>query len=218
MTEAFEGTADDKSSQFVKSIREAPLAFSVCLYFSDLWAQVQGTGIQDRVVGSRSQSHTRMSARPFSAKRPPQPQADMVGELEYGRESLPSQPVKAGQPVIVPVWSVEPCRPRSSSAWLKCCGGAVMSGGSLRFSNPQGYLTLTVCWAFIPARMSLEAGSTLWFLKQIQAYYLFPSWEQPAPYHRDQVLVAVFSAVSPATGTAPGLCAVNSNDTASNRQ
>lgn len=66
--------------------------------------------------------------------------------------------------------------------------------------------------------MSLEAGSTLWFLKQIQAYYLFPSWEQPAPYHLEQVLVAVFSAVSPATGTAPGLCAVNSNDTASNRQ
>ena len=86
-----------------------------------------------------------------------------------------------------------------------------MSDGSLRFANPQGYLTLTVCWAFIPARMSLEAGGILWFPKQIQAYYLSPSREQPAPYHCDQVPVAEFSAVSPATRAAPRLCAVNSN-------
>lgn len=123
----------------------------------------------------------------------------------------PSQPVKIEQPVIVLCLIHRTLQAKISSAWLKCYGGAVMSDGSLRFSNPQGYLTLTVCWAFIPARMSLEAGSTLWFLKQMQAYCLFPSWEQPAPYHCDQVRVAVFSAVSPATRTAPGLCAVNSN-------
>ena len=89
----------------------------------------------------------------------------MVGELEYGREGFPSQPVKIEQPVIVLCLIHRTLQAKISSAWLKCYGGAVMSDGFLRFSNPQGYLTLTVCWAFIPARMSLEAGSTLWFLK-----------------------------------------------------
>ena len=96
MTEPFEGTGDDRSLQFIKFIHEAPLAFSMCLYFSDLWAQVQGTGIQDRVVGSRSQSHTRMSTRPFYVEHPPSPRQTWWGSWNMDKRASPHSLWKLG--------------------------------------------------------------------------------------------------------------------------
>ena len=96
MTEAFEGTGADRSLQFVKFIHEAPLVFSMCSYFSDLWAQVQGTGIQDRVVGSRSQSHTRMSTRPFYVEHPPSPRQTWWESWNMAKRASPHSLWKLG--------------------------------------------------------------------------------------------------------------------------